>query len=593
MKKRIFRFVCVIVVLALLLPLTFSVAASAESGKEYVQKSSFWQWAGSGIQKIIGYSFGAACPNSDDSYHHASSYYGLDIDQHFYRCICTYCGAHFTAYESDLQQSYNTQVEDIQDEYGTTEFGSKGFILPVPVIDIYGVFSQGNIVETKVGYSFSCAFVASKKYASSVYSDWCISVFPDFTLVAPVTGTYTLMLEGSFSNCEIHRSTPLPYVCHAAANAVLDDSSYYGIPGDRSRHCAFSVRNYNADGVTLSSFSGRLYFFVESATYNVNNYTANIGGITSRPTSITGNYGIIGDNGQITAVEDNSTIVNETNNTYYNPATGTTSPITDWSYNYADRSYTVTTETGDTVTVTYGDENITIKEGDTTYNVYYISPGSGSETPGPSPSPSPSPSPTPTPCAHDWQPGDTEPVLPTCTRDGSAVYTCSICGETKTEVLPAPGHSWQVKQSVSTQYDESGTLIQEGYTLYECTVCQEQYKDTEGAGPPQPPSQEKESIWEKIGKLLGSIFGGFVGLIEAALGKVLDALTALCEMLMEKLGVVVETILSVLDEVPKLFGGFLDFLSAVFPFLPPELMLLLTFGVIAIVVIGIIKALRR
>ena len=315
--------------------------------------------------------------------------------------------------------------------------------------------------------------------------------------------------------------------------------------------------------------------------------------ITSRPTSITGNYGIIGDNGQITAVEDNSTIVNETNNTYYNPATGTTSPITDWSYNYADRSYTVTTETGDTVTVTYGDENITIKEGDTTYNVYYISPGSGSETPGPSPSPSPSPSPTPTPCAHDWQPGDTEPVLPTCTRDGSALYTCSICGETKTEVLPAPGHSWQVKQSVSTQYDESGTLIQEGYTLYECTVCQEQYKDTEGAGPPQPPNQEKESIWEKIGKLLGSIFGGFVGLIEAALGKVLDALTALCEMLMEKLGVVVETILSVLDEVPKLFGGFLDFLGVVFPFLPPELMLLLTFGVIAIVVIGIIKALRR
>ena len=64
-------------------------------------------------------------------------------------------------------------------------------------------------------------------------------------------------------------------------------------------------------------------------------------------------------------------------------------------------------------------------------------------------------------------------------------------------------------------------------------------------------------------------------------------------MLLDKLGAVVETILSVLDEAPKLFGGFLDFLGAVFPFLPPELMLLLTFGVIAIVTIGIIKALRR
>lgn len=43
-------------------------------------------------------------------------------------------------------------------------------------------------------------------------------------------------------------------------------------------------------------------------TYNIN----------TRPTSITGgNYGIVGDNGQITKVEDNSTIVNETNNTFY------------------------------------------------------------------------------------------------------------------------------------------------------------------------------------------------------------------------------------------------------------------------------------
>ena len=39
-------------------------------------------------------------------------------------------------------------------------------------------------------------------------------------------------------------------------------------------------------------------------------------GMVTRPTSIEGgNYGIVGDNGQITKVENNSTIVNETNNT--------------------------------------------------------------------------------------------------------------------------------------------------------------------------------------------------------------------------------------------------------------------------------------
>ena len=82
-------------------------------------------------------------------------------------------------------------------------------------------------------------------------------------------------------------------------------------------------------------------------------------------------------------------------------------------------------------------------------------------------------------------------------------------------------------------------------------------------------------------------------MVEAVLGKILDALTSLTDMLMEKLKTVVDTTLSIFDELPKLFGGFLAFLGAVFPFLPPELMTLLTFGIIAIVAIGIFKAVRR
>lgn len=64
-------------------------------------------------------------------------------------------------------------------------------------------------------------------------------------------------------------------------------------------------------------------------------------------------------------------------------------------------------------------------------------------------------------------------------------------------------------------------------------------------------------------------------------------------MVLEKLAVVVETILSLFEEIPKLFGGFLAFLAAVFPFLPPELMTILTFGLAAVVFIGIVKAVRR
>ena len=96
-----------------------------------------------------------------------------------------------------------------------------------------------------------------------------------------------------------------------------------------------------------------------------------------------------------------------------------------------------------------------------------------------------------------------------------------------------------------------------------------------------------------VGNLIGAIGSGVIGLIEAALGKVLDALIVLVEGMMERLKTVVDAVLSIFDELPKLFGGFLDFPVALFPFLPPELMTILTFGILAVVFIGIIKAVRR
>ena len=226
---------------------------------------------------------------------------------------------------------------------------------------------------------------------------------------------------------------------------------------------------------------------ISSDTYNT----------TTRPTSITGgNYGIVGDNGQITKVEDNSTIVNETNNTFYNPATGTTVPIVNWSYDYSDRSYKVTLESGDTATITYGDENITISqitttEGDTitnNYTIYYLVDGSGSATP---------------PCVHDWQETNTTPA--TCTVPGSKLSTCSKCQQTKKDPFPALGHDWQVKQTVTTEYDDTGQLIQQGYTIFECSRCHEQYKSSNGTIPPggsgTDPGDEEETIWDKLGNL--------------------------------------------------------------------------------------------
>ncbi|WP_325200161.1 hypothetical protein [Oscillibacter sp.] len=340
------------------------------------------------------------------------------------------------------------------------------------------------------------------------------------------------------------------------------------------------------------NFYPPIYKVIPAASLSGDTYST-----TTRPTSISGGALGIADvdaNGQLTGsytkVEDNSTIVNETNNTYYNPATGTTVPISNWSYDYSDRSYTLTLDGGKTSTVTYGDENISIVEttinesGGTitnNYTIYYLIDGSGSGEV----------------CDHDWTETGTTPA--TCTVPGSKLFTCSKCQKPRTDPIPALGHDWKVKQTVTTEYDDTGQLVQQGYTIFECSRCQEQYKSTDGTIPPgggsgtDPGGEDKETIWDKLGNFIGSLGGGIVGLIEAVLGKLLDALTALAEMLMEKLKTVVETVLSIFDELPLLFGGFLDFLAAVFPFLPPELMTVLTFGIIAVVFIAIIKAVRR
>lgn len=320
--------------------------------------------------------------------------------------------------------------------------------------------------------------------------------------------------------------------------------------------------------------------FNSNTQYNVN----------TRPTTITGgNYGIVGDDNQITTVNDNRKIVNEGDNIYYNPATGQTQNITDWSYDYSSRIYNITLDTGDKVSVEYGDENISIVEnkvveGDTivnNYTIYYMIDGSGSGESH----------------THEWY--KTGERQATCLVPAQRTYTCSVCGEQKTETDPVLGHSWHAIKTVTTQYDESGNLTQEGYTIYECERCGEQYKSTNDTGPPSTggdspgTGDDKESIWEKIGNFLGTILEGIIGIFDAILGKLLDALVALSEMLLGKIKDVVAVVLSVLEEVPALFSGFLNFLGLVFPFLPPEITLLLTFGVIAVVFIGIIKAIRR
>ena len=87
----------------------------AAGAVDYTNKDTFWNWvAGSGgiVQDVVGLACGSACPSSDDGHHHAKSYLKGTKDG-VYRCICTYCGASFNAYASDLDDAYTKHVKSL------------------------------------------------------------------------------------------------------------------------------------------------------------------------------------------------------------------------------------------------------------------------------------------------------------------------------------------------------------------------------------------------------------------------------------------------------------------------------------------------
>ena len=556
MKLKTTRFLSVFMAVFLLFLLCVPVFAS--SGSTYNQKTSFWDWVThnpvsewTGLSDLLGYSFGAYCPTSDDGYHHANSYQA-DKQNGYYDCICFYCGHHFEAYESDLQQSYNDYI-------GT---------LPATIYDSTGALSWKIIPYA--GYSYGANVLRYSDYVflnSTGGSSLSVQFILNEDFVAPIDGIYDLSVV---TLDEKYLSITLDSNLHNFRRMLVAGQTVAHKGNDAAG--TGSRLLFDAYGSAKSSYwYGYAVISCTPASLG-NSYTT-----TTRPTGITGgNYGIVGDNGQITTVVDNSTIINETNNTYYNPATGQKEKITSWTYDYSDRSYHITLESGDTVTVTYGDQNITINQGGNTYNIYYIIDGGcvdpdpgPSNTPGPSESPDPSDNPDPTDpphYEHSWK--ETGRTDPTCTAPGQIKYTCERCGQTQVEVIPATGHTWQVKQTVPTTYDDDGNLIQQGYTIYECSVCGEQYKDVTGAGPPSSSGTIDD--------------GGLTGW-----------LNSLIKYLSDNLSGAVELILSFFRRIPELFGGFLNFLSAMFPYLPDDIIFLLTFGIAAVVFIGIIKAIRR
>lgn len=577
----------------------------------------------------------AGCPASSNGYHEwtwnnkLTGTFSGDLDVECKHCLLKY--------RSFLSNQYSKPLDDItaldcfKALYGNAvsslpaqSYTSNGTMLWYPTFDDLSNPTQINVPgwvyivgtnstrivapDTSVVFNTVTYSIGSDNRSIEVYKD--SSTQKNFfgpkaiasSFKVPISGTYTLMDSPSAVFTVIGSSCGTVSGTASFANV---GQSWHCLEGAYLSQSSVSSSDFSS-GVMVWYISGKIMSPVYSVIPDVVPGEPDVAqqyyDASTRIGNYVGSYAVYNSDYGYSYVGGTSSVVNENDNRVWNPVTNTTNDYSGWTYDYSTRTYNFyNDDNSSTSTVTYGDENITIADtvidgnGNTitnNYTVYYCN-GTGSGESDPSPSPSPSPGPgTPSGCNHSYK--TTVTSEPTCTMAGSQTLTCSLCGETKKEKLPATGHIWVVRQTVTTAYDEEGNLVQQGYSIYKCSVCGEEYKDVDGVGPPGSSDDDSggglfDWLIGGIGDLLGGLLGGIVDLVSALLGALLDGLISLLEMLLGKLGLVVEAILSVFNVLPSLFQGFLDLLTALFPFIPEEAMAVLTFGIIAVVLVAIIR----
>jgi len=74
-------------------------------------------------------------------------------------------------------------------------------------------------------------------------------------------------------------------------------------------------------------------------------------------------------------------------------------------------------------------------------------------------------------CNHEYDNGVITSEA-TCTAEGVKTYTCSLCGDTKTDVIPITTHVYE------SQITEQPTFTEMGVMTYTCSICGDSYTES-------------------------------------------------------------------------------------------------------------------
>lgn len=384
----------------------FAIALScaivpAHADTEYTSGNSFSQWlisqSDSNLYRtVMNYLlFGTGCPENTDGKHRGK--FKIDnivtdtTSQWFghYFATCDSCGAIFYGSPSEVDSAVSDAYNSYVDELPVNGIDSSGGFIWYPTtmdIPFTGSSNSGIIYYADWdGFYFKAdsfdTEITSGSYYKAIFTDSTTGFNVNishtgnghsgidqqgirFNLYAPLSGTYyrnecpaetgscTDKDGSTWSFSDNYNSSNVGHVAQSGYIAVVFASADRG---DSRFIVSASVDCYLPSFTVVPDSESML----DSSIYSVD----------TRPASINGKY--IVPNGD--AYEDSSTtIVNENDNSIYNPVTGDTTTYESWTYDYSTRTYTMTDNTNNsTSTVTYGDENITINEGGNTYNIYY------------------------------------------------------------------------------------------------------------------------------------------------------------------------------------------------------------------------------
>ena len=361
-KKIIPCFVLFAIVLSFCSP--FAIADSSYNSSvtnfwdNMILENQLWADQGSsvgGLAPALGGFLGSkiwkndsVCANSDSGLHETSNAttYGSGTDDYGPYVIlkCDYCNTEFRCYGSDLQNAYT----DYANSLPFSGYSSSGYYLWQATIDDisfsnsrFGGYNYFNIssipyyypdVDTTNNINYFHIYALNN---TSLYIEGNSGTACFLRLIAPITGTYTLddyiyveylMPWTGYRNASYrNRQCIGSYYCNMG-NPLVEIQGYASNGTYSSITCAsiYYLPVYKVVPVSTLDQSGILYTTIYAPTTRINNISFNFATV---------------ENNEITEVYEDITIINETNNTLYNPVTNESYEINNWNYDYTTRTY--------------------------------------------------------------------------------------------------------------------------------------------------------------------------------------------------------------------------------------------------------------